>query len=191
MKRKRKRTPFKRRYSHYFFLAFSFILSIIILRDVTFHSYLLHLGGFGFVGAIIAGMFFVSTFTVAPATIVLFILSETHPFWMISIFAGFGATFGDFTIFQIIRENELIEDLMDIFRYFGGRKVAHVLHSRSLRWTLPFIGALLIASPLPDELGVSIMGISKLKTSKFLVLSYSLNTIGIAILLSMSFFIKP
>jgi hypothetical protein len=140
MRRKRRHTHGRRRhvhvrkrYSHYIFLAFSIILSIIILRNATFHSYLLHLGGIGYLGAIIAGIFFVSTFTFAPATIVLFILSETHPFWVISLFAGLGAMIGDLTIFQIIRENELVEDLMDVFRYFGGRKVAHVLHSRSLR----------------------------------------------------------
>jgi len=46
------------------------------------------------------------------------------------------------------------------------------------------VGALIIISPLPDELGVSLMGISKLKWYRFLLLSFTLNTLGIFFLLS-------
>jgi hypothetical protein len=191
MKRKKSRIQVKKRYSHYIFLAFSLILTVIILQNSNLHSYLLHLENFGFLGAIAAGIFFVSTFTVAPASIVLFILAESYPFWYIALCAGFGAMIGDLTIFQLIRENDFADDLVDIFRHFGGKKIIHVFHSKSLRWTLPFIGALIIVSPMPDEIGVSLMGISKLKTYKFIFLSYILNTIGILLLLSTSFFIKP
>jgi uncharacterized membrane protein YdjX (TVP38/TMEM64 family) len=183
-KKRRYTHPSHRKYVHLLLLLISIVAAILVLRNETLHAYVLHLGNLGFVGAIIAGMFFVSTFTIAPASIVLFILAQSYPFWLISILAGFGAMIGDLTIFQIIRERELDDELMDLFREMGGKKIIHIFQSKSLRWTLPFIGALIIISPIPDELGIGLMGISKLKMPKFLLISYILNTIGIFFLLS-------
>ena len=54
---------------------------------------------------------------------------------------------------------------------------------------LPVIGAIIIASPLPDELGVSLMGMSQMKASRFILLSYILNSIGIFLVVSASLLI--
>jgi hypothetical protein len=53
---------------------------------------------------------------------------------------------------------------------------------RVFRAVMPFLGALIIASPLPDELGLVFLGISKLKTRYFLPLSFVLNFFGILII---------
>ena len=47
------------------------------------------------------------------------------------------------------------------------------------RWLTWLIGGLIIASPLPDELGISLLGFSKAKTSLFIVLSFVFNFLGI------------
>jgi len=59
-----------------------------------------------------------------------------------------------------------------------------------LGWTLPVIGAIIIASPFPDEIGVSLVGISKIKTYQFLLVSFILNAIGIFLVVSASAVIK-
>ena len=41
------------------------------------------------------------------------------------------------------------------------------------------IAAIIIASPLPDEIGAAIFGALKVKTKYFLVISYTLNFLGI------------
>ncbi|MEK7660290.1 MAG: hypothetical protein AAB343_03750 [Patescibacteria group bacterium] len=41
------------------------------------------------------------------------------------------------------------------------------------------MGAIIIASPFPDEVGISLMGISQLKNWQFLVISFLLNSLGI------------
>jgi uncharacterized membrane protein YdjX (TVP38/TMEM64 family) len=53
------------------------------------------------------------------------------------------------------------------------------------------LGAIIIASPLPDEMGVGLMGISKLKTSQFILLSFVLNAIGIFIVVTAGSLFKP
>jgi len=44
---------------------------------------------------------------------------------------------------------------------------------------LPVTGAVIIASPFPDELGVTLLGLSRVRNIHFLVVTYLLNTIGI------------
>ena len=53
-------------------------LAIVLSQIDAFHSFLLHLGGFGYIGAFIAGMFFVSTFTVATSALILLILDQDN-----------------------------------------------------------------------------------------------------------------
>ena len=172
-------------------LLSSFILAFILLRNETFHSYILHLGQLEYVGAFIVGMFLVSTFTIAPATIVLLVIAENLPFWLIAPIAGLGGMLGDYILYQFVRSNDLSGDIDELFRYFGGKKLRHLIYSRHFRWMLPVIGAFIIVSPLPDELGVSLMGISKLSPKYFLIVTFLLDTLGVLLLLSLSFFIKP
>mgnify|MGYP001598162313 CR=1 FL=1 len=67
------------------------ILAIIFSRIDAFHSFLLHLGDFGYIGVFIAGILFVSTFTVAVSTIILLILAKTLSPIEIGLIAGLGA----------------------------------------------------------------------------------------------------
>src|SRR3990167_7131268 len=46
-------------------------------------------------------------------------------------------------------------------------------------WVIPALGAVIIASPLPDELGLIMMGLSHIRTATFIVLSFMMNAAGI------------
>ncbi len=167
------------------------VIAIILSRIEVFHQFLLHLGNFGYIGAFIAGMLFVSTFSVATGAVILLILAETLSPIEIGIIAGLGAVFGDFTIFRFIK-NSLTDELEDIYNHVdGSHHFVKILHSKYFSWTLPVFGAIIIASPFPDELGVSLMGISKMKTYQFLIVSFILNAIGIFLVVSASLIIKP
>lgn len=70
--------------------------------------------------------------------------------------------------------------VMELVRHkVAGRKVRALLHLRFFRWFTFFAGGLIITSPLPDELGISLLGFSKMKTLWFIPLSFSFNSIGI------------
>jgi hypothetical protein len=179
------------KYQNLIFLISSLIIAFFVLRNEVLHSYLLHLGSFGYVGAFFAGILFVSTFTVATGAIVLLVLAETLSPVEIGVIAGLGAMVSDFLIFRYVKD-DLISEIRFIYKKIDGKNhLRRVFHTKYFAWTLPVIGALIIASPLPDEIGVSLMGISKLKTYQFLIISFILNAIGIFLIVSASLVIKP
>lgn len=179
-----------RKYKNLTFLFLSLGIALLLSQYEPFHMFLLNLGNLGYIGAFIAGILFVSTFTVATGAVILLVLAETLSPIEIGIIAGAGAVIGDLTIFRFIKEN-LLEEIKPLYNRLGGAHLSAVLHTKYFTWTLPVIGALIIASPLPDEIGVSLMGISKMKTYQFLVLSFILNVVGIFLVISTSLLIKP
>lgn len=169
----------------------SIILAIVLFKNEWLHSYLLSIGEFGYIGAFIAGILFVSTFTVATGSLILLILAEKLSPIELDLIAGLGAVVGDLLIFRLVKD-ELSSELRSLYNLFDHKHhLRKLFHSKYFNWTLPVIGAIIIASPLPDEMGVSLMGISKMKSTSFVLVSYILNSIGIFIVISLSAFIKP
>jgi len=157
----------------------SVFMGLVLLKTPVFREAIFHLGNFGYIGAFIGGIMFISTFTVTIAIALLMLLAESlHPI-EIGIIAGMGAVVGDLIIFQFVRDKGLMSEIKHLFNYFGGDKVSHLIHTKYFSWTLPVLGAIIIASPLPDEMGVSLMGISRMKTRHFIFVSFVLNAIGI------------
>ncbi|MFH0749937.1 MAG: hypothetical protein V1917_03450 [Candidatus Gottesmanbacteria bacterium] len=173
-------------------LAFIGILVAVLLSQIEgFHSFLTHLGGFGYIGAFVSGTLFVSTFTVATSALVLLTLAETVSPIEIGLIAGLGAVVGDMIIFHFIKDN-LSSEIEDVYNNFDRKKhLKKLFHTKYFNWMLPIFGAIIIASPLPDELGVSMIGLSKMSTVRFILLSYVLNSIGIFLVVSASLLIKP
>jgi len=98
---------------------------------------------------------------------------------------------GDFTIFKFVRDR-LMDEVKEVYEKIDhNNHVEKILHTKYFSWMFPVIGAIIIVSPLPDEIGVSLMGISKLKAYQFLILSFVLNFIGIFLIVFLSKFIKP
>lgn len=180
-------TSLKRlKYKNILFFLTSLLIAVFLFKQPFVHTFLINLGTLGYLGAFIGGMLFVSTFTVSTGALILFILSETMSPLEIGILAGLGAVIGDFTIFKFIKNN-LSKELGEIYNKIdSNHHFVKTLHTKYFSWTLPVLGALIIASPLPDEIGVSLMGISKMKTYQFLFTSFILNFIGIFIVVSAS-----
>lgn len=179
------------KYKNLTLFIISIVIAIILSRYESFHAFLLNLGSLGYLGAFIAGILFVSTFTVATGAVILLILAETLSPIEIGLIAGLGAVAGDFIIFRFIKDN-LAQELESIYNHIdGNHHFTKVLHSKYFSWTLPVVGAIIIASPFPDEIGVSLMGISKMRTYQFLFISFVLNAIGIFLVVTASTVIKP
>jgi len=181
----------KWRYKNLTFAFIGLILAIFLSRIEGFHEFLIHLGRFGYIGAFLGGVLFVSMFTVATSALVLLTLAETLSPVEIGFIAGLGAVVGDMIIFHFIKDT-LSREIEDIYNTFDQKKyVQKLFHTKYFNWMLPVIGAVLIASPFPDELGVSMIGLSKMSTFKFIILSFILNSLGIFLIVSASIFIKP
>lgn len=171
-----------------------FVLSIIFALWITkfeeFHILLLQLGNWGFVGAFFAGFLFVSTFTVATGFVILLVLAESLNVLELAFIASLGGVVGDLIIFRFVKDG-LIKEIMPIYKNFGGGQINRVLNTKYFSWTFPVIGAAIVASPLPDELGVSLLGLTKLRTYQFMIISFGLNMLGIVLLVTASGFVKP
>lgn len=179
------------KYKNLTILFISILFAFFLSRYEPFHNLLLNLGTFGYIGAFIAGILFVSTFTVATGAIILLVLAEKLSPLEIGIIAGLGAVIGDFAIFRFVKDS-LAQEVTSLYEQFDKEHhVRRVLHSKYFGWSIPVIGAIIIASPLPDEIGVSMMGISKMKTYQFLLISFILNATGIFLIVSASTVLKP
>lgn len=143
----------------------------------------------GYLGAFIAGALYTLSFTIPISIVMLALLSQTLSPIEVGVIGGLGAVITDLTIFRFVRD-DLVSDIKPLYEKFGGNHVSHVFQSKYFHWTLPFIGALIIASPFPDEIGVTLLGISKMKTLEFLPISFVMNSTGIFLIVSASSFLN-
>jgi len=59
----------------------------------------------------------------------------------------------------------------------------HLLFKRRFfRWITFFVGGFILASPLPDELGIAVLGFSKMRAKYFVLLSFVFNFLGIVLI---------
>lgn len=127
----------------------------------------------------IAGIFFTSAFTIAPAAIVLAHLSAVFPAHWVVICGALGAVLGDYILFYFIRDRFSVH-LSKALKHTHWRTLFRSFHFGFMKWLSPFLGALIIASPLPDEFGIMLMGVSKMQTRLFLLVAFLMNMLGVA-----------
>ncbi|MDP3973448.1 MAG: hypothetical protein Q8P92_01315 [Candidatus Daviesbacteria bacterium] len=175
----------KWKYPYLTAVLISIFVAIILAQNQAFKDWLLNLGSLEYIGAIIAGMLFVSSFTVAISTVVIAIMTQNiHPM-ALALIGGVGAVMGDYLVFKLVRSH-LQEELAMLFGKQETSHIKHLLHSKYIAWTLPIIGVFIIASPLPDEMGVSLLGISKISEARFILISYISNAVGILMIASVA-----
>lgn len=166
-------------------ILISILIAIILGQNETFKGWLLGLGSLEYIGVLFAGMLFVSSFTAAISIAVIAIMTENINPVALGLIGGVGAVMGDYLVFKLVR-SRLQEELAMLF---GKQETSHIkalLHSKYIAWTLPIIGVFIIASPLPDELGVSLLGLSKMSEAKFILISYISNSVGILMIASVA-----
>lgn len=158
----------------------------LALAWVIVHYNLVHIAldytGDGILWAsLIAGAFFTSVVTTAPAIAVLGELSIEGNLYAVAFVGAFGAVLGDFIIFTFVRDR-ISKDAAFMLRGPRVMRVLHIFKHRHFRRVLPIIGALIIASPFPDELGLALLGLSKLNNRYFFVIAYVMNAFGIVLI---------
>lgn len=132
-------------------------------------------------GSFIGGFFFTSLFTVAPATVVLAEIAKENSPFLVAVFGGLGAVVGDLILFRFLKSH-LTDQFVSLFSHPKSERLLKLFHLNIFHWLLVFVGAAVIASPLPDELGLMLMGLSEIKTKFLIPLSFVLNSIGILVI---------
>lgn len=126
-----------------------------------------------------AGILYSSFFTSSIAVAVFIVLGVDgfNPL-LVAVLGGIGSLCTDLLIFKFVK-TDVAADLKFVDQkltrgFFSRLFLRKPFHSLAF-----FLGLVVIASPLPDELGVGLLAASKLNVRNFIILSYVLNTIGI------------
>ena len=159
-------------------ISLSIVLAIIVAEINLVERLLLASEDVRIVGSFIAGLFFTSLFTTAPAIVILGEISQVEPVFIVAIVGAVGAVIGDLLIFYLFRDH-ISNDLDGLIGKIGNNPIRIILKNRGFRWAGILIGALIIASPFPDELGIAMMGVSKLNLRLFIPISFIFNFLGI------------
>lgn len=159
-------------------IALSLYAAIYIVHSGAVEAALAHTGGGIILTSLVAGLFFTSIFTTAPAIAVLASLSHHGNIFLIAAIGAMGSVCGDYVLFWFVRDR-VRKDATILLRGKRWRGLRHLFKNRWMHRVLPFVGAVIIASPFPDELGLALMGVSKLSTPRFLLISYCMNALGI------------
>ena len=163
-------------------IALSIIIAIILARTDVLITILTSTQELELLGSFIAGLFFTSVFTTAPAIVTLGEIAQANSLVPTALFGALGAVIGDLIIFRFVRD-KLSDHLLKIIKHEGmGKRTRVLLRLKWFRWFTFLAGGLIIASPLPDELGISLLGFSKMKTFLFIPLSFTFNFAGILLI---------
>lgn len=160
------------------------IFAAIFISKVGLVSHLPGIfGSYGYIGVLVAGMGFTSVFTTAPSLTILAAFAQEYDPFVVAILGGLGATLGDYIIFRFVRDR-VHEDIKYLIRITHISKYKAIFNTKLFHFFTPFIGAMIISSPFPDEVGLTILGFSKIQTNIFLPLVFVLNTFGIFVITS-------
>lgn len=173
------------RYKNTILLIISILVFIYFLDNDFIQFFIKSIGSFGYIGSFISGIFFVSVFTVAPASAIIFDAAKTLNPYLVALSAGIGGVVGDYIILRILKD-KVFEELLPLFERARGSFLGTIFASPFFIWLMPLMGAVVIASPLPDEIGISLMGLSKIKNWQFILITFLLNSIGIFIITSLA-----
>ncbi len=162
-------------------LAASISFAVWFAESGLTHEVVDYFSIFPLLGVFVAGMFFTSVFTTAPAIVLLGDFAHTTPLGTLAFVGGLGAVVGDYVIFHFVK-GHVADDISYLLSFARKNRFSTIFKTRLFRYFVPFIGALIIASPFPDELGIAMMGVSKMSNRAFFVISFIMNMAGIAVI---------
>lgn len=161
------------------------VFAYLIFRNPNVQEFVSSLGELEYLGVFIAGILFTFGFTTPLAIGFFVILNPSNPL-LVAIVGGMGAVIGDLLIFSLIRFS-----FMDEFRRLERTRVIRMMRNemnvhlgRKFRLYLLYaLAGFVIASPLPDEVGVTMLaGFTNIKPKIIIIISFLFNSLGILIM---------
>lgn len=177
---------FKFKYPKLTILVSLIVFAYAIFKNPLVGSFFQNLGDLSYLGIFIGGLLFSFGFT-TPFAIGIFLTSSPSNILIASLLGGFGAMLSDLFIYKIIKITFMDEfNKLKKTPYFKEiEKETNAIPRRIKHYLLYAFAGIIIASPLPDEIGVSMLaGLSHVKLISLGIISFIFNTLGVFILLS-------
>jgi len=167
--------------------AFIFILSLsfawYLIKSGTLDTLVHSLLPIRFLAEFVAGLFYTSFLTSPIAVAMLIILATDSNPIILAFMAGAGSVAGDLIIVKLFRK-DLSQDINLATHQLHIDRVNKILRKLKLDFVTTILGAIIVASPLPDELGLMMLGASKLSYQQIAIISFILNTAGILLIVT-------
>lgn len=172
------------KYPRFFALILTIIIAILIFSNEKIMSPENFLVVENYLSSFTLGILYVYGFTAALSTGALLVIAKQQNIFVTGIIAGLGALMGDLIIFKFVR-GTFNGELKQFGKTGFMKKTRKFLKEHTaLNMAVPLIAYIVIASPLPDEIGVSLIAAYKnTDTKAFSIIAFLLNTTGIFIIL--------
>ena len=172
-----------KKYPKFTLLIILFILAYVFFSSEyskSIHDFIISIG---YWGSFISGVLYTYGFSTPIATGFFILIGDNGIDPIIAgLIGGVGAMIGDLIIFKFARVgfSDEIKRLAKEKFFRAIRKIRLINN----KWAIVAIGAIVIASPLPDEIGVFLISAAtNLPEKGFMPLSYLFNTLGIMFLI--------
>ncbi|RLG19161.1 hypothetical protein DRN63_00195 [Nanoarchaeota archaeon] len=172
----------------------SLLIAFQLISNEVFRNRVLYLLKISpFIGSFLSGAFYAHFTTVPVGTVMIFLLTKSiNPFFVIFV-GALGACLTDFLFFEffqisIIPEIKLLGKELGrknprVFKLWESLRIAERLREPLfVQKVAPLISALIVLSPIPDEIGIFLLSAAKYEIKKFVLYSFILNTIGISLI---------
>lgn len=174
------------RYPKLLTLALSICLAYYIFTRPEFSSLSIGLEKFSYAGLFIAGALYAFGFS-APFGIGFLLIAHPANIIIATLSAGIGATIADMIIFHTIKFS-FMNEFEELERKKAIKKIEKIVEENRhvlIRHYLIYIFAgLILVTPLPDEIGVSMLaGLTTIKPWKLAAISFILHSVTVLILL--------
>lgn len=171
-------------------LFVSIIAAYVLFKAGIFDELPKIFHGKGYISVFIAGLLFAYGFTAPFAVGALVAIAPEINVFVGALIAGMGAFISDVLIFSFVKmsfSDEFEKLKVSRFIFWLKEKFDGHFSEEVRKYLLWIFAGFLIASPLPDEFGVTLLsGFTQMNQKVFYLLAYSLNTIGIFLILLMS-----
>jgi len=160
-------------------ILLSIIFAVAIVKTGLLSLFVGLTDNLWFIESFLVGIFFTSIFTTAPATVAFGEIAQHNSLILVSVFGALGALVGDWIIFRLMKDRFLKDFEYLIRKKLGRGRILSIFHLKYFRRFTFFIAAFIIASPLPDEVGITLLSLSKTKTFLFAVILFLFKFLGI------------
>lgn len=171
-------------YKHTTAVIVALVIFILLLDTSLLTTVIDAIGRMGYAGVFLAGVLFVSLFTAVPAVVLLLGFSDLNILTVAAV-AGLGAMIGDYLILKYLEKDIAYELKPLAFRFGIPQTIDYLQGRRSTIGLVRLVGVLVIASPLPDEIGIGLLGLGKLSRASFLAVCFVLNVAGVLLVINL------
>lgn len=171
----------RRRGRDLFLIAVSIYAAVMLAEIGVIEGWIEGVAEYAFAGSFVAGIFFTSLFTIAPSIVAFAEISREAPFFLVATSGALGALCGDLILYFFVRD-AIVEDFRTAIKPSWRKKMLMFIRHPLLQWVVPAVGAIIIASPLPDELGIALLGVSRVRLGVLIPISFVMNFLGIALI---------